>query len=334
MYTIYKQTNTITNKSYIGLTKHTIKKRFNQHKQDAFRYREGKLPNSAFYNAIRKYGTTCWTSEILEENLSYEDANIKEQYYIKHFNTYANGYNSTIGGDHKFPDYVYKTGENHHQADTKIYTFYHTDGTVFTGNKFQFMTTVFGEITKSSRVSLNKLIQGKSYSYRNWFLDYNRIQKIKEKRLQEFKNKLYKEYLSIEKTKAGKDLTPLDLLIKQTKLNSKRTTAKRIRTKRTRAKRGSPEHKEQCRKRSTGSNNAMWGTTRPQHVKDAVSKRRRSEADQTLRNWINLTADIIEYSIKTIDLRDKYGLNISHLKRVTDGKQLQHKGWTLYVEKS
>ena len=33
MYTIYKHTNTITNKSYIGLTKHTVKKRFNQHKK-------------------------------------------------------------------------------------------------------------------------------------------------------------------------------------------------------------------------------------------------------------------------------------------------------------
>lgn len=320
MYTIYKQTNTITNKSYIGLTKHTVKKRFNQHKQDAFRYRKGKLLNTAFYNAIRKYGTDCWTSEALEENLSYENANIREQYYIKYFNTYTKGYNSTIGGDHKFPESVYAKGENHHQADTKIYTFYHINGSVFTGNKFQFMTTVFGEIIRSSRLALNKLIQGKAYSYRNWFLDYSHIQKIKEKRLQEFKNKLYKEYLAVEKTKVGKDLTPLDLLIKQSK--------------RTRLKRGSPEHREQCRKLSTGSNNAMWGTTRPQHVKDAVSKRKRSEADQTLRNWINSNTGTIEYSTKSIDLRDKYSLNISHLKRITDGKQLQHKGWKLYVEKS
>ena len=220
MYTIYKHTNTITNKSYIGLTKYTVKKRFNQHKKDAFRYRNGKLPSFAFYNAIRKHGTTCWTSEILEENLSYENANIREQYYIKYFNTYAKGYNSTIGGDHKFPESVRVKGENHHQADTKIYTFYHVDGSVFTGNKFQFMTTVFGEITRS------------------------------------------------------------------------------------------------------------------QHVKDAVSKRRRSEADQTLRNWINSNTGTIEYSTKSIDLRDKYSLNISHLKRITDGKQLQHKGWKLYVEKS
>ena len=324
MYTIYKHTNTITNKSYIGLTKHTVKKRFNQHKKDAFRHRNGKLPSFAFYNAIRKHGTTCWTSEVLEENLSYENANIREQYYIKYFNTYAEGYNSTIGGDHKFPESVYVKGENHHPADTKIYTFYHIDGSVFTGNKFQFMTTVFGEIIRSSRLALNKLIQGKAYSYRNWFLDYSHIQKIKEKRLQKFKNKLYKEYLAVEKTKVGRDLTPLDLLIKQSKLNNKRT----------RLKRGSPEYREQCRKNSTGSNNAMWSTTRPQHVKDAVSKRRRSEADQTLRNWINSITGTIEYSTKSIDLRDKYSLNISHLKRITDGKQLQHKGWKLYVEKS
>ena len=76
------------------------------------------------------------------------------------------------------------------------------------------------------------------------------------------------------------------------------------------------------------------GLLDPQHVKDAVSKRRRSEADQTLRNWINSNTGTIEYSTKSIDLRDKHSLNISHLKRVSDGKQLQHKGWKLYVEKS
>lgn len=323
MYTIYKHTNQITNKAYIGLTKNTVKKRFNQHKTDAFRYRDGKLPNSAFYNAIRKYGTTCWISEVLEEKLSYDEANIKEQYYIKYFDTYNKGYNSTIGGDHKFPSYAFRKGENQHQADIKVYTFYHIDGATFTGNKFQFMLTVFGKITNSSRVTLNKVIQGKAYSYKNWYLDYKHIQKIKDKKLREFKNNLYKKYLAVEKTRPSKDLTPLDLLIKQARLK-----------KSTRVKHGSQEHREQCRQRSLGSNNAMWGTTRPQHVKNAVSKRRRSEADQTLRDWVNITTGVIEYSIKSIDLRDKYRLNISHLKKITDKKQKYHKGWTLYVEKS
>ena len=50
---------------------------------------------------------------------------------------------------------------------------------------------------------------------------------------------------------------------------------------------------------------------------------------QTKRNWIHPIHGIVK-NVRTIDLRDlylTYNLSISHLKRVTDKKQNQHKGW-------
>lgn len=55
-YIIYKHTNTVTGKSYIGLTKYSIERRFKQHLYDSGKCRNGKLPQSAFPRALRKYG--------------------------------------------------------------------------------------------------------------------------------------------------------------------------------------------------------------------------------------------------------------------------------------
>lgn len=53
-----------------------------------------------FYRAIQKYGWENIKHEILERNLSYDEANKKEIEYIKLYNSLApNGYNLTKGGD-------------------------------------------------------------------------------------------------------------------------------------------------------------------------------------------------------------------------------------------
>lgn len=65
----------------------------------------------------------------------------------------------------------------------------------------------------------------------------------------------------------------------------------------------------------------MYGRPRCSKTKKAVSKRRKYEADQTLRAWIHIPSGTIETNIKTISLRDKYPhLNISYLKRL----QIKH----------
>ena len=94
MYTIYKHTNKINKKCYIGQTKRTnIKTRWGK---NGYNYKYCKK----FYNAIKKYGWDNFEHEVLETNIkTLKDANQREQYWIKYFDSFYNGYNSTIGGN-------------------------------------------------------------------------------------------------------------------------------------------------------------------------------------------------------------------------------------------
>ena len=87
---IYKITNKVNNKSYIGQTRYTLQFRWNQHLH--------KKDNTYFHNAISKYGKDNFSLEILEE-CDVEKLNDREIFYIAKFDTFNNGYNLTIGGD-------------------------------------------------------------------------------------------------------------------------------------------------------------------------------------------------------------------------------------------
>lgn len=99
---IYKHTNKINGKIYIGQTCQKLNDRW----QEGKGYSNCRL----FGNAVRKYGWNGFTHEILEDNIqTQEEANKKESYYIGKFNSYvrvkgSHGYNLTPGGD--------STGEN------------------------------------------------------------------------------------------------------------------------------------------------------------------------------------------------------------------------------
>ena len=95
---IYRYTNRNNGKSYIGKTKN-LSNRVYQHSKITI------LKKTKFGNAIRKYGIECFELDILEiieskniRNLD-KSLNVLEKYYIKHFDSYSNGYNSTKGGD-------------------------------------------------------------------------------------------------------------------------------------------------------------------------------------------------------------------------------------------
>lgn len=87
---IYKITNKVNNKSYIGQTRYTIEFRWRQHQH--------KKDNTYFHNAIHKYGIENFSIEVLEE-CDIKDLNSREIYYIAKYDTFKNGYNLTIGGD-------------------------------------------------------------------------------------------------------------------------------------------------------------------------------------------------------------------------------------------
>ena len=96
---IYKHTNTINNKSYIGFTKNTLDFRLNEHINDA-----RNNSDRVFHKAIRKYGIDIFTSEILETLINTTKNIIcdREIFWIAFYNTHYKtgfGYNMTDGGE-------------------------------------------------------------------------------------------------------------------------------------------------------------------------------------------------------------------------------------------
>ena len=104
---IYKITNKVTNKIYIGQSINPMK-RWQSHKSHARCGHEiGKNP---LYDAMRKYGEENFLFEIIGW---YEDYNEKEKYFIKYYNSLIpNGYNIQQGGEE--PPHNY--GENHYNS--------------------------------------------------------------------------------------------------------------------------------------------------------------------------------------------------------------------------
>lgn len=95
---IYKITNTINDKTYIGQSKQTSV-RWRDHIASSKMTPETLRFNSALYEEMREYGTDKFTFETIEE-VSDEKAYEKEQFWIKELNTlYPNGYNLTSGGE-------------------------------------------------------------------------------------------------------------------------------------------------------------------------------------------------------------------------------------------
>lgn len=95
---IYKITNIINNKIYIGKTNKTIEERFKEHCKDFQRREYEKRP---LYSAMNKYGIKNFKIEKLEECLA-DEASEREKYWIEYYNSFKNGYNATRGGDGKF----------------------------------------------------------------------------------------------------------------------------------------------------------------------------------------------------------------------------------------
>ena len=89
---IYKHTDS-NGKSYIGLTCQEPEKRWD----NGNGYQVGK-----FANAIKELGWHSFTHDIIEDNITtLEKAREREKYWINYYNSYENGYNSTLGGESK-----------------------------------------------------------------------------------------------------------------------------------------------------------------------------------------------------------------------------------------
>lgn len=95
---VYKATNLVNNKIYIGLTTGMLNDRKSKHKYDA----ENKNSNSVFHKAIRKYGWDNFKWEVIDRTRSKRKLVEKEIYWISQYDSLienGNGYNMTLGGD-------------------------------------------------------------------------------------------------------------------------------------------------------------------------------------------------------------------------------------------
>jgi group I intron endonuclease len=105
IYSIYRITNTVTSKVYIGFASNCVKRK-SSHKKAA----EG-ISDTKFYRAIRKYGWENFVFETIYQSLDFEHTlRTMENYFIVEHDSFKNGYNSTLGGDGA----VTVSGDSHH----------------------------------------------------------------------------------------------------------------------------------------------------------------------------------------------------------------------------
>lgn len=103
---VYKISNTVNNKVYIGQTIRPIEQRFKRHLCDA-----EKL-DTHFARAIRKYGKDKFYIELIDTASTQNELNLKEQYWIRQYNSVNSdyGYNETNA--------LTKCGGNTYQSKT------------------------------------------------------------------------------------------------------------------------------------------------------------------------------------------------------------------------
>ena len=90
---VYKVTNTINGKIYIGQTILSLEQRRRCH------HAESKKNTCSFFNkALIKHGENNFNWDVVRICDSSESLNAFEQYYILYYNSMVNGYNMTTGG--------------------------------------------------------------------------------------------------------------------------------------------------------------------------------------------------------------------------------------------
>ena len=92
MIGIYKITNTVNGKCYIGQSR-DIEARRQKH-LSAYK----SSPDWELYRAFKKYGISKFTFEIVEE-CQINELNEREIYWITQYDSFNNGYNMTLGGE-------------------------------------------------------------------------------------------------------------------------------------------------------------------------------------------------------------------------------------------
>lgn len=99
---IYMATDKILKKNYVGQTTSKLSVRKNKHKIAAYNKQNSKSYYSLFYKAIRFIGFENFDWQVLEDNIPEDQLDNKEIYYIRKYNAYDDGWNSSMGGNRSY----------------------------------------------------------------------------------------------------------------------------------------------------------------------------------------------------------------------------------------
>lgn len=93
-HTIYRIYNTVDSKGYVGQTN------FFEHRMRAHFYalKHNRHRNIGLQAAYNEHGAEAFKIEVLEAGILKADVNKREQFWVKQFNSFEDGYNRTIGG--------------------------------------------------------------------------------------------------------------------------------------------------------------------------------------------------------------------------------------------
>ena len=123
---VYKVTNIINHKSYIGQTIYDLDYRKKRHFIDTARN-----SNTHFHRAIKKHGERAFEWMTIAITTELEMLNILEKFYIEKYDSFHNGYNMTTGGgNYEISDeYRQKLSESHSGEKHYLYGKHHTEET-------------------------------------------------------------------------------------------------------------------------------------------------------------------------------------------------------------
>jgi len=152
---IYKVTNVINGKVYIGKTKNTLESRKCEH------IKKSKNPKLYFHSALKKYGNDNFVWEVIYECNNNAELNAAEIKFISEYASNKCGYNLTTGGDGGYifsPNVLSHIGE---QTKLRNYKF----GNPFKGKTHSEETKkIISEKMKEWNKTNNSPFKGKTHS--------------------------------------------------------------------------------------------------------------------------------------------------------------------------
>lgn len=162
---VYKITNKVTNKIYIGITNQGSGARYRHH------WYESRIGEpSPIHRSMAKYGEDNFTLEIIDFADTYDELKEKEKYWIKQYNSTDKsiGYNLTEGGDGTF-------GRKHSEETKEKIRQKALGRKASEETKKKMSETRLGKCSDKQREHLLKLTVGQSKKIYQYDTDFNLI---------------------------------------------------------------------------------------------------------------------------------------------------------------